>query len=138
MIRYSAFMLLVLWFAAPAYAEDLTSVRLIGCYDGDTCSFDILMPAVLSSALGVRLLGIDTPEIKGKCQREKDLALAARALLVSSLLYKQVTLKDVTRDKYFRIDAIVLADGENVNQKMVNAGLAVPYNGTGPRHNWCQ
>lgn len=118
-------------------AEDLSNVVWLDCHDGDTCAFNILMPAVLGEHLGVRLTGIDAPEINGKCEKEKRLAVQARDFLKSQLTGKSVVFQQVFRDKYFRLEAVVVADGVNLNQLMVQQGYAVPYPGIGPRKNWC-
>jgi len=119
-------------------AEDLPNVQWLTCYDGDTCSFNVLLPPVFGAAIGVRFSGIDAPEIVGKCAQEKELALVARDFLQSQIkAAKKVILQNVFRDKYFRIEAVVLGDDVNLNQLMVQKGYAVLYTGTGPRHDWC-
>lgn len=122
---------------APVRAEDLTHVQLIGCHDGDTCAFNVLLPPVIGGNVGVRLAGIDTPEIHGKCDHEKERAIQAREFLSAQLAGAQIVLADVSRDKFFRIDATVIANGVNINALMVERGYAVPYHGSGPRHDWC-
>lgn len=124
---------------APVFAEDLTTVQWLECHDGDTCAFNISapLPAVFGSAIGVRLAGIDTPEILGKCQKEKDLAIAARDFLIAQIKGTTVVLQNVFRDKYFRVEATVIANGVNLNQLMVQQGYAVPYSGQGPKKDWC-
>jgi len=117
-------------------AEDLPNVVWLTCYDGDTCSFDVMLPAVFGSAIGVRLTGIDAPEINGKCQKEQDLAKAARDFLKAQMQDKTIVLQQVFRDKYFRLEAVILANGVNLNQLMIENGYAVPYNGSGPRKDW--
>ena len=48
--------------------------------------------------------GIDTPEIRGKCQYEKDLALKARDFVRVKLANaKEIKLTNLQRGKYFRI-----------------------------------
>ena len=42
------------------------------------------------------------------------------------------------RDSYGRRIAVVFADGLNVGDVLIDAGLAKPYDGQGPRPNWCQ
>ena len=127
---------------AVALAEDLPHVQWLHCSDGDTCAFNVFalvpLPAVFGADLGVRLSGIDTPEKLGKCAKEKQLALAARDFLRSQMAGASIVLKDVSRDKYFRIEATVEANGVNLNQLMIQKGYAVPYQGTGPRKDWCQ
>jgi len=122
---------------AIANAEDLTNVQWLDCHDGDTCEFNVLLPAVFGTDIGVRLSGIDTPEINGKCAQEKLLAAQARDFLRSQIKGTRVVLLNVFRDKYFRIEAVVMANDVNLNQLMVQKGYAVLYNGTGARHDWC-
>ena len=110
-----------------------------GCYDGDTCTVSLPkhIPALFGDHITVRLAGIDTPEIKGMCEQEKALAVMAQAL--TQALMRQATNIELTephRDKYFRILAKVMADGHEVAQELVKAGLAVPYNGQGKKKDW--
>ncbi|MCI5143846.1 MAG: hypothetical protein D3909_19415 [Candidatus Electrothrix sp. ATG1] len=58
--------------------------------------------------ISVRIAGIDTPEIKGKCSQEKKLAQEAK-VVVEKILKKarKIKLKNVRRGKYFRIVADV-------------------------------
>lgn len=122
----------------PAQAEDLTNVKFLACYDADTCRFDILPSPALNTDLRIRFSGIDAPEILGKCQKEKDLAVAARDFVRDYLQgANSVILKNVSRDMYYRIDATVTADGVNLNQLLIEKGYAVAYSGTGKRHDWC-
>ena len=56
--------------------------------------------------------GIDTPEIRGKCQYEKNLALDARDFVRNKLAdAKEIKLTNLQRGKYFRVVANVLVDG---------------------------
>ncbi|WP_372809511.1 thermonuclease family protein, partial [Litorivivens sp.] len=53
---------------------------IVGVYDGDTIRVRIdNWPPIIGEAIGVRINGIDTPEIRGKCPEEKALAREARA-----------------------------------------------------------
>jgi micrococcal nuclease len=95
-----------------------------GCYDGDTCtvSLEPAIPALFGDHITVRLAGIDTPEIKGACQEEKDLALQAKALTHKMMVQaSKIELLEPKRDKYFRILAKVVADGEEISQALVKA-----------------
>jgi endonuclease YncB( thermonuclease family) len=84
----------------------------------------------------VRIRGIDTPELKGKCAFEREKAIAARERL-RSLLAGKVVLSEVELDKYSgRVDAIVTANGEDVAGILVADGLARQYTG-GARGSWC-
>ena len=137
MIHIAMLMALLAW-SLSAHAEDLPNVQWLNCHDGDTCAFNVLLPAVFGADLGVRLSGIDTPEINGKCAKEKLLAGQAKAFLTEQMLAaKKIVLQSVFRDKYFRVEAVVLADEVNLNQLMVQKGYAVLYSGVGPRQSWC-
>ncbi len=77
--RHRALLLFVLIFALPltttTFAADFNNVTYHRCYDGDTCALTI--PGVhplFGEKIAVRIAGIDTPEIKGKCDQEKVLA----------------------------------------------------------------
>ena len=102
-----------------------------GCYDGDSCTISIPgLPSVFGDKLGLRLVGIDTPEMKGKCEEERALAKQAKAFLNSRLESAQdITVEFVARDKYFRVLALIIADGMDLADAMVEAGLARNYYG---------
>lgn len=111
-----------------------------GIYDGDTFYSDLCaLPTPLNS-VSIRLLGIDTPEIRTTCASEKVLGYAAKAKL-QELLEGQdvVVVKDVEWDKYGgRIDGrVFLKDGTDIAIKMIESGLARPYEG-GTREPWCK
>jgi endonuclease YncB( thermonuclease family) len=131
------FLIACFLFVASGKAEDLANVQWLDCHDGDTCAFNVLLPAVFGSNLGVRLSGIDAPELLGKCDKEKQLAAQARDFLIAQLKTGPVHLIDVFRDKYFRVEATLLVNGVNLNHLMVQQGYAIPYAGQGPKHDWC-
>jgi endonuclease YncB( thermonuclease family) len=104
--------------------------------DGDTFKARIEVWPGVEVQTAVRVRGIDTPEIKGKCQSEKDAALRARERL-RSLLTGDVSVSNIELDKYAgRVDADVRAGGVNVADVLVAEGLARRYNG-GVRQPWC-
>ena len=109
------------------------------CYDGDTCMMSIRgVPEIFGDHILVRLAGIDTPEMKGQCDREKQLARQARDLVRTVLSRaEQISLVRPSRDKYFRIDARVIADGQDVGALLLERGLAIPYNGGTKTASWC-
>lgn len=111
-----------------------------GCYDGDTCTFTLpTVPPPFGNQIPVRLAGVDTPELHGRCDREKVLARKAQTVTATLLSEaKQVELVDMRRDKYFRILAGIRADGRDVARILVEQGLAVPYFGGTKTAKWCQ
>lgn len=119
------------------FAEDL-HVKIDRVYDGDTAMFSMPnMPPHLAK-MSVRLVGIDTAEMRSRCQSEKTLATNAKQFLKNEIEGKLVTLSGCNWDKYGgRLDCVVFKDGQNINQKMINNRLAVPYNGGKKLTNWC-
>jgi len=79
--------------------------------------------------------GIDTPEIKGKCEKEKNLAKEARELVRGLLNNAQtitLTIDDnpkEVRGKYFRIVGRLIADGVDISDLLIwrQEGLKVPF-----------
>ena len=113
--------------------------KVISVYDGDTFRVNIdSLPPIVGKNIPVRLEGVDTPEINGKCQYEKDLALEARDFVRSKLSNAvEILLNDLQRGKYFRIVAKVYIDGVSLEEELLQNGLAYQYNG-GKKSNWCK
>lgn len=132
----------VLLVARPTAAEtfgDLIDVEVVRVYDGDTFFADIdSLHPLLGEEIGIRVRGVDTPEIRGRCERERILARMARdaaaALLTEA---ERVDLIEVERGKYFRIVATVLVDGVDLAHALISQGLAVEYV-EGARIDWCE
>jgi micrococcal nuclease len=86
----------------------------------------------------VRLLGIDAPELRGKCEAETAAAGRARDYVAAMIGKRPVTLTDLRVDKYGgRVLARVTAGGRDVSAALLRAGLAQPYRG-GKRAGWCR
>ena len=51
---------------------------------------------------------------------------------------EQITLKNMERGKYFRIAAYVIVDGENLADMLIEAGMAIRYDGGKKIHKWCE
>jgi len=114
-------------------------VKYRSCYDGDTCRFDISgVHPLIGDNMPVRLRGIDTPEIKGKCDAEKRKAIEARNLLRNLLKEAQkIDLVEVSKGKYFRFVALIEADGVDTSKVILDTKLGVPYDGEKKTHDWC-
>ena len=95
-------------------------------YDGDTVTLDISLGFGVTMREKIRLLGINTPEVRGK---ERELGLISRDRLRELIDYKDViivTHKD-KGGKYGRLLATIYLDGVNINQQLVDEGLAEAY-----------
>ena len=95
--------------AAPQYST-VTVSKVISVYDGDTFRVNIdSLPPIVGKNIAIRVNGVDTPEIRGKCQYEKNLALKARDFVRDRLANaKEIKLTNLQRGKYFRVVASVL------------------------------
>ena len=108
-------------------------------YDGDTVTFNLpKLHPIIGNKIVVRINGIDTPEIKGKCEKEKYNAQQAKNI-VEDLLKdaERIDLKNLQRGKYFRLVADIYADGENLADILIDAGMAVKYEGGKKNVRWC-
>ena len=134
-------------FLASSVAIDLpgpVQARVVGVIDGDTLAVRALIWPGQEVETRVRLKGIDAPELRGRCERERTLARAARLFIAgrggagSGGSEFSVRLRDVQWDKYGgRVIAHVEgADGTDLGQALVGAGLARPYHGAA-RRGWC-
>lgn len=114
-------------------ADEVTSI-----YDGDTFRVNINdWPAIVGQRVPIRVKGIDTPELRGKCQTEKELARKAKQHTVQLLRgAKIIELQNIGRGKYFRILADVSVDGRDLGESLVKNGLAVKYYGVA-KIDWC-
>ena len=143
MLKKISFYLLVCFLSLNTYAAkqygSVTVSKVISVYDGDTFRVNIdSLPPIVGKNIPVRLEGVDTPEINGKCQYEKDLALEARDFVRSKLSNAvEILLNDLQRGKYFRIVAKVYIDGVSLEDELLQNGLAYQYNG-GKKSNWCK
>ena len=124
--------------ATPQYGT-VTVSKVNSVYDGDTFRVDInSLPPIVGKNIPIRVNGVDTPEIRGKCQYEKNLALEARDFVRDKLSNaKEIKLTNLQRGKYFRVVANVLVDGVSLEQELLDNKLAYRYDG-GKKLSWCE
>jgi len=125
-------------YSATSYG-DLIVDEVTSVYDGDTFRVNIKnMPPLIGNNIAIRVAGIDTPEIRGKCKKEKMLALQAKQMTVTLLRSaKKIELRNVQRGKYFRIIANVYIDNHLLSRSLLKENLAVFYNGGKKTKDWC-
>ncbi len=111
---------------------------LLDVLDGDTLSVRLHVWIGQEVVTDVRIAGIDTPELKGKCARERDMALSAREEVRQLLENGGVVLSDIKLEKYAgRVLAHVkTADGIHIGDHLIAKRLARPYQGK-TRAGWC-
>ena len=118
----------------------VTIAEVASIYDGDTFRANIPdYPPIIGQHMGIRINGVDTPEMRGKCEQEKLLARKAKQYTVTALRNaRTIELRNMRRGKYFRIVADVYADGKSVGEGLVREGLAVFYDGGKKVKDWCE
>jgi len=130
------YLLCVLWFLfiLNLSAADYGVARvatLIKVVDGDTILVDVQnWQEVAGKHIYVRFAGIDTPEKNDERPEVRALAQKAREFTAEKLQKaKIIELRNIRRDKYFRLLAEVWADGVNLSEELIKAGLAKAYDG---------
>lgn len=103
------------------------AARVVRVIDGDTVRVRATVWLGSTVEVDVRLAGIDAPELRGRCAREKQLAASARA-----------ALRDVRYGKFAgRVVARIMApNGDDAADVLRAQGLARAYGG-GKRARWC-
>jgi len=111
--------------------ETLKDVSVVSVYDGDTFKINLNCSlAVYCEKMPVRVLGVDCPEIKGKTEKEKQLARKAKAFTKDFLANGPISLTECSRDKYFRLLCKVKnAQGQNLADELIKRDLGYPYYG---------
>ena len=117
---------------------NITVSEVTSIYDADTFRVNIGdYPPIAGDRIPVRVLGIDAPELRVKCESEKIKARAAKQFTVEALRSaKVIELRNIQRGKYFRILADVYVDGKNLADGLIKAGHARVYDG-GKQLGWC-
>jgi len=132
------FLSCLLWSSVASAADMILPINNI--HDGDTIETSLPSIPTPLNKVGIRLYGIDTPELHGyACEDEHQLAIKARSRLISIFgTDKVMQVKDMKWDKYGgRIDGKVLTlSGTDVGQTLISEGLAHPYFGA-KKTPWC-
>jgi len=122
-ILAAAVFLAILLIAAPVDAR--AGCRVV---DGDS---------LVCGRERIRIMGLDAPELRGRCPAEVRLARAARTRM-QQLVASGISIDRRGRDRYGRTLAVVrVRGGRDVAGIMIRARLARPYDGTGRRRGWC-
>jgi micrococcal nuclease len=118
------------WDVTKPYVPTIEKGTVIKIYDGDTITIGGYVKGdPMKYRFSVRLLGIDCPEIKSHDSFEKKHALEGKQYLEFIFLNKEVTLKNITTEKYGRLLADVYFENTHINQLMLDKKFAIPYDG---------
>lgn len=112
-------------------SDTLENVEIVSVYDGDTFKINLSCSlAAYCDKVSVRVRGVDTPEIKGKTKREKELAKQAKTFTKDFLAKTPVTLRNCGRDKYFRLLCDVSnREGKDLAKELIKHDLGYSYDG---------
>lgn len=111
-----------------AFANEIYECKCLDVYDGDTIT--VAFKPKLDTEyyqFKIRLLGINSLEIRNKNLTEKQKAIEARDFLIKKILGRIITIKCAKFDSFGRLLAYVFLDNENINDTMVSGGYAVEY-----------
>jgi micrococcal nuclease len=113
------------------FSPILSEAKCVKVYDGDTFHLGTILPEPYGATrFCVRLLGVDTPELRTKNPAEKSLAREARQIVKEYILNKMVKVKVSGYDKYGRLLArIVIPDGRDLSQCLIDERVAIYYDG---------
>lgn len=102
------------------------NAKVLEVYDGDTITTEIDLGFSIKMKVKIRLANIDTPEVKGS---EKSEGIKVREYLREMILGRNIVLETIkdSKSKYGRILGIIHLDGLNINQHLINEGLAKRY-----------
>ena len=95
--------------------------------DGDTVDATVDLGFRIFTILRLRLHGIDTAELNDRDPALREHARQGKQFVENLTLNKQVTLETFRTDKFGRWLAVIYIDGQNVNQLLLEHGLAKPY-----------
>ena len=100
-------------------------------YDGDTLTADVdLGFKMCAKKIKLRLLGIDTPEVRSKDPDEKVAALRARDRVRELCLDKEVIIVSHKKGKYGRwLASVRVDDGVDLADLLIAERHGVPYGG---------
>lgn len=121
----AAAVVVALSIAAQAHENRYPAV-VTAVYDGDTMTLDIdLGQGIVREGVRVRLLGLDTPEVRGEERME---GLRVRDWVRRKVLGKRVILETDNDEtgKFGRLLGIIWIDGRNLNRTLLDTGRAEP------------
>jgi endonuclease YncB( thermonuclease family) len=162
-IIVSSILLLVIKKSAPYIKEEIIVKQgipksgkikiheIVRVYDGDTVYITIQnLPPVFGENIGVRIPGIDTPEMRVSTKLDEETRQCLKAMAEQTkndlkkfiLSGKKWELNDSSvdaRGKYFRILSDILVDGQSAQEYMLKSSSYVKPYGGGTKEEWtCQ
>jgi len=111
--------------------------RVVAVADGDTVLVRARIWLGQDVETRIRLEGVDAPELKGKCDVERRLAVKARDFVAARIEGRTVKLFHIQYGKYAGRVVARIRDAEgDLSDAIIKAGLGRAYAG-GKRQSWC-
>ena len=101
--------------------------KVVSVYDGDTCDVEIDLGFKIILKERLRLLGVDTPEIRTRDKEDKKRGLMVRDKLRDKILKKTVLLKTSKEGKFGRYLADIWVGDLHINKWLIDQGYAKEY-----------
>jgi endonuclease YncB( thermonuclease family) len=109
-------------------SRNFCNPRVTEVYDGDTFYVDIpKLHAPFNKRLGIRVKGVDTPEMRGGTPESKIVARQAKLFTSLKVMDSRLKLLNCTKGKYFRLVCDVDVNGKNLADMLIEEGLGKPY-----------
>lgn len=131
----------VLFLENAAYAQVFTNVEFVDNYDADSITVNLNCDIeYFCRSAKIRLMGIDTPELRTKDDCERYAAVQAKNMTNYLLRHAdQINLTDCKPGKYHREVCNVYYDGMNLTDVLIENNFGYKYHG-GKKQNidWCK
>ena len=113
-------------FTSYTFANSQIEYAVLNCHDGDTCQ----LKSPDNMKLKIRLIGIDAPEVANrKNKTSQPMGEESKNYINQLIKNKTVTLKNYATDPFGRSLSEIYFNNENINLKMIQAGMAEVYHG---------
>lgn len=103
--------------------------KVIDVYDGDTLTIVVDLGFKIKHEIKLRLNGLNTPEIRTKDKREKELGKQVRDYVRELVLNKEILVKTTKAEKFGRYLADVYIGDLHLNNHLIKKEYARPYFG---------
>jgi len=135
LLTLACFLLPMLLLSAREYLPGPVPATVLRVIDGDSLVVRATIWLGQEVETTVRLLGVDTPELRGKCSEERELAAHSRRLTAELAEQgSKVSLTEIQLGKFAA--RVTTSRGVDVGDALIEAGLGRAYHG-GRRGSWC-
>jgi len=110
--------------------------KIVNVYDGDTVKIVMKMFGKFYR-FNCRIEGVDTPELRTRNKKEKEMGIMVRDKLRTKILDKMVKVKCGKFDKYGRLLVDIIIDNTSITKWLIDNNYAFSYDG-GTKKSWAE